>query len=119
MYIFPRHSSPINTCLCKNYFKTIFSQISHLFQFLFFFQDESKNHLPTLKKQGLVEAIVEYVSSGSRFKCYIPKTGTIVTFLLSGIKCPKNENDSPLGVEAYKLVKNLIHLMVVHLEVKK
>ena len=36
-----------------------------------------------------MDALVEFVSSGSRFKLYIPKETCIITLLLTGIDCPR------------------------------
>ena len=36
-----------------------------------------------------MEAVCEYVSSGSRFRIYLPKETCLITLLLSGIECPR------------------------------
>jgi staphylococcal nuclease domain-containing protein 1 len=36
-----------------------------------------------------MDALVEFVSSGSRFKLYIPKETCVITLLLTGIDCPR------------------------------
>ena len=50
---------------------------------------KAKQFLPSLQRAGRMDALVEFVSSGSRFKLYIPKETCLVTFLLSGIECPR------------------------------
>ncbi len=56
-----------------------------------FFQDpaKAKQFLPLLQRAGKIDALVEFVSSGSRFKLYLPKETCLCTFLLSGIDCPR------------------------------
>ena len=42
-----------------------------------------------MQRAGKIDALVEFVSSGSRFKLYLPKETSLITFLLSGIDCPR------------------------------
>lgn len=35
------------------------------------------------------EGIVEFLTSGSRMRIYVPKETCLLTFLLGGINCPK------------------------------
>ena len=51
--------------------------------------NKAKQFLPFLQRAGKIDALVEFVSSGSRFKLYLPKETCIITFLLSGIDCPR------------------------------
>jgi staphylococcal nuclease domain-containing protein 1 len=55
------------------------------------FQDvnRAKQFLPLLQRAGRMDALVEFVSSGSRFKLYIPKETCVITLLLTGIDCPR------------------------------
>ena len=41
---------------------------------------------------------MEFISSGSRVRIYIPKETVIITFLLGGINCPKSARSGPGGV---------------------
>lgn len=77
------------------------------------FSDASENaakarqFLPFLQRQGRVPAIVDFVSSGSRFKIIIPKESVKATFVLAGIIAPRtaragsNEKSEPYAQEAY------------------
>ncbi|KAJ1304495.1 hypothetical protein OPQ81_005641 [Rhizoctonia solani] len=61
--------------------------------------------LSSLKRQGRVPAIVDYVASGSRFKVLIPKENISLTLVLSGIRAPRtarnpSEKNEPYGLEA-------------------
>jgi staphylococcal nuclease domain-containing protein 1 len=51
--------------------------------------NKAKQVLPFLQRAGKIDALVEFVSSGSRFKLYLPKETSLITFLLSGIDCPR------------------------------
>lgn len=44
---------------------------------------------PLLQKASRIDAIVEYVMSGSKMRLFIPKDSFMITFLLSGISCPR------------------------------
>jgi staphylococcal nuclease domain-containing protein 1 len=44
----------------------------------------SKQFLPYLQRVGRSEALVEFVTSGSRLRLYVPKETCLITFLLSG-----------------------------------
>lgn len=64
-----------------------------------------------------MEALVEFVSSGSRFKLYLPKESCIITLLLTGIDCPRlgrpangtaaAQPSEEYAEEAYQLSKSL------------
>lgn len=53
-----------------------------------YFQDaqKAKQLLPHLKRGNRIEALVEFVASGSRLRVFIPKESCLVTFLLAGNK---------------------------------
>lgn len=51
--------------------------------------NKAKQFLPFLQKSDRLDALVEFVSSGSRFRLYMPKETCLITFLLSGIDCPR------------------------------
>jgi staphylococcal nuclease domain-containing protein 1 len=56
---------------------------------------KSKQFLPFLQRAGKVQGIVEFVASGSRLRIYIPKETVLITFLLSGIECPRGSRPDP------------------------
>lgn len=67
---------------------------------------KAKGYLSFLQRQKRVPAVVDYVSSGSRFKVIIPKENARLTFVLGGIRAPRtarneNEKSEPFGEEAY------------------
>jgi staphylococcal nuclease domain-containing protein 1 len=90
--------------------------------------NRAKQFFPTLQRGGRIEALVEFVSSGSRFKLYIPKETCLITFLLSGIDCPKmarpafgNNPAQPadeFGEEAYLFTKSNCLQQEVKIEVE-
>ncbi|KAL1502357.1 hypothetical protein ABEB36_007507 [Hypothenemus hampei] len=49
----------------------------------------AKLELDSFKRAHRLDAIVEFVASGARFRLYIPKSNSLATFLLSGINCPR------------------------------
>ena len=51
--------------------------------------NKAKQFLPSLQRGGKLDAIVEFVSSGSRFRLYLPKDTCLITFVLSGVDCPR------------------------------
>jgi staphylococcal nuclease domain-containing protein 1 len=75
-------------------------------------------YLPSWQRALRIDAIVEFVASGSRFRVFIPKESCLVTFLLAGITCPRTSrpaNDrtkateaEPFGEEAFNFVKERI-----------
>lgn len=79
--------------------------------------NKSKQFLPFLQRAGKMQAVVEFVASGSRFRLYIPRETCVITFLLAGIQCPRAARTMPGGVqtpaepfgnEAMQYVKELI-----------
>lgn len=50
---------------------------------------KSKQYLPSFQRAQRIDAIVEYVASGSRLRLFIPKEHCLCTFLLAGIQCPR------------------------------
>merc|ERR1712242_221679 len=77
---------------------------------------KSKQFLPFLQRAGRMQAVVEFIASASRYRLYIPRETCVITFLLSGISCPrgdrkmKNEfqEGEPFGNEATAFVKDQI-----------
>lgn len=74
-----------------------------------------------------MQAVVEFIASASRFRVYIPKETCVITFLLSGISCPRGERimpggavseAEPFGNEAAAYVKDLIMQQEVQIEVE-
>ncbi|ENN71421.1 staphylococcal nuclease domain-containing protein 1 isoform X2 [Dendroctonus ponderosae] len=49
----------------------------------------AKLELSAFQRVQTIDAIVEFVASGSRFRVYIPKSNSLATFLLGGISCPR------------------------------
>jgi len=77
---------------------------------------KSKQFLPFLQRAGKSEAVVEFVASGSRLRLYIPKETCLITFLISGINCPRGARTlpggqsfpaEPCGEEAHQFTKEL------------
>ncbi|KAF6035658.1 SND1 [Bugula neritina] len=56
---------------------------------------KAKQFLPFLTRQNLVDALVEFVASGSRVRVYIPKETCLLTLLLNGIQCPRGARPAP------------------------
>ncbi|GAA5892084.1 hypothetical protein JCM5296_004053 [Sporobolomyces johnsonii] len=61
--------------------------------------------LSQFKRSGKMAGVVDFVASGSRFKIYLPKQDTKLTFVLSQIRAPRtarnaNEKSEPYGPEA-------------------
>lgn len=74
---------------------------------------KARQFLPSLKR-GHVDAVVEFVSTASRLRIYIPAQTCQCTFLCSGIVCPKpsrngsnDEPGDPFGDEALQMVREL------------
>lgn len=75
----------------------------------------AKSNLQTLMRHPKQEAVVEFVTSGSRLKLFISKDSCLVTFLLGGISCPRGARPSagggsiqeaePYGEEALNFTK--------------
>ena len=67
--------------------------------------------LPSLQRQGMMLAVVEFCYSGSRFKLFIPSADTFLNFTLSTVSCPTTAGrregavDEPFGQEATDFAK--------------
>jgi len=59
--------------------------------------NKSKQFLPFLQRAGKIEGIVEFVASGSRLRVYLPRETCLITFLVSGINCPRGARTLPSG----------------------
>ncbi|WVO12839.1 hypothetical protein L204_100447 [Cryptococcus depauperatus] len=73
----------------------------------------ASSYLPQWKRASKHNAIVEFVSSGSRFKLYMPKEHTKITFVLAGIRAPRtarntNEKSEPFGQESLKFASRYL-----------
>ncbi|CAK1588273.1 unnamed protein product [Parnassius mnemosyne] len=76
---------------------------------------KARKFFPFLKRAQKTEAMVEFVTSGSRMRLYIPKESVLVTFLLAGINCPRGarptagggpmQDAEPYGEEALQFTK--------------
>lgn len=58
---------------------------------------KAKQFLPFLQRAGRSEALVEFVASGSRVRLFIPRETCLITFLISGIDCPRGSRPGPAG----------------------
>merc|ERR1712110_1120445 len=81
-----------------------------------------------LQRAGRMQAVVEFVASGSRFRVYIPRETCVITFLLAGISCPRAGRTMPGGIvaeaepwgdEAMAFVKEMILQREVEIEVEQ
>merc|ERR1719266_1453599 len=93
--------------------------------------NKSKQFLPFLQRAGRMQAVVEFVASGSRFRVYIPRETCVITFLLAGITCPRASRTlppsqggdyvegEPFGDEALAFVKDMIMQREVEIEVEQ
>jgi staphylococcal nuclease domain-containing protein 1 len=64
-------------------------------------------YLHSWKRAGRHLAVVDFVSSGSRFKLFMPKENARITFVLAGIRAPKAsrnpaEKADPFGAESLR-----------------
>jgi len=51
--------------------------------------NKTKQLFPHFQRLGRIDAVCEYVTSGSRLRLYLPKETCLITCLLSGIDCPR------------------------------
>jgi len=90
---------------------------------------KAKQFMPFLQRAGRMEGLVEFVASGSRIRLYIPRETCLVTFLLSGISCPRGSRPAPggkgeeipgepYGTEAHMFTKEMIMQREVEVEVE-
>ncbi|BEI99776.1 hypothetical protein CcaverHIS631_0408190 [Cutaneotrichosporon cavernicola] len=69
--------------------------------------------LPSWKRHGKHNAVVDFVSAGSRFKLLLPKESAKITFVLAGIRAPRtarnpNEKSEPYGNEAHRFASRAL-----------
>jgi len=88
---------------------------------------EAKKNYQSLKRLGKMDAVPEFVASGSRIRVYVPKETCILTFLLAGIQCPRAPRTVPggthipgedFGEEAYNFTRTRILQRSVQVEVE-
>merc|ERR1712241_1375281 len=88
---------------------------------------KSKQFLPFLQRAGRMQAVVEFIASASRYRLYIPRETCVITFLLSGVSCPRGDRTMPGGVfqegdpfgnEATAFIKEQIMQKEVEIEVE-
>jgi len=87
---------------------------------------KSKQFLPFLQRAGRMQAVVEFIASASRYRLYIPRETCVITFLLSGVSCPRGDRKMPTGFqegepfgnEASAFVKDQIMQKEVEIEVE-
>ncbi|XP_063698694.1 staphylococcal nuclease domain-containing protein 1 [Culicoides brevitarsis] len=85
-------------------------------------------YLPSWQRALKMDAIVEFVASGSRFRIFIQKDNVLVNFLLMGISCPRSSRPAingqpavegdPFGNEALEYVKEKIYQRDVTVQVE-
>jgi staphylococcal nuclease domain-containing protein 1 len=67
---------------------------------------KAKTHLTQLQRHESVKGVVEFVSSGSRFKIFLPSQNAKLTLVLGGVRTPKasgnNQKSESYGDEAAK-----------------
>lgn len=91
--------------------------------------NKAKTYFTFLKRAGRVEAVPEFVASGSRLRVYIPRETCLITFLLAGITCPRGARVAPGGVggmiegeaygnEALTFTKGLVLQREVQIEIE-
>lgn len=73
----------------------------------------ASQYLPSWKRAGKHQAVVDFVSAGSRFKVFMPKENTKITFVLAGIRAPRTarnatEKPEPYGPEALKFASKFL-----------
>ncbi|TPX59628.1 hypothetical protein PhCBS80983_g02339 [Powellomyces hirtus] len=72
---------------------------------------KAKQFFPFLQRAGNVAGVVDYVSSGSRFRIYVPSQNCTLTLVLAGIRAPRagrpGEKSEPFGPEALNFVSKL------------
>eukprot|EP00475_Leptophrys_vorax_P017560 TRINITY_DN2419_c0_g1_i1.p1 TRINITY_DN2419_c0_g1~~TRINITY_DN2419_c0_g1_i1.p1 ORF type:complete len:990 (-),score=358.13 TRINITY_DN2419_c0_g1_i1:152-3121(-) len=84
---------------------------------------KQKQYLPFLSKQKKsLQGIVEYVFGGNRFKILVPAENIMISFALSGIRCPllgRSEKEAePFGLEAARFAKERVLQHDVSIEVE-
>jgi staphylococcal nuclease domain-containing protein 1 len=78
--------------------------------------NKTKQLFPHFQRLGRIDAVCEYVTSGSRLRLYLPKETCLITCLLSGIDCPRlgrpatatqpAQNNDEFAEEAFQFTKS-------------
>lgn len=73
----------------------------------------ASQYLPSWKRHGKHNAVVDFCSAGSRFKLLLPKENAKITFVLAGIRAPRtarnaNEKSEPYGNEAHRFASRAL-----------
>ncbi|KAF7998494.1 hypothetical protein HCN44_010902 [Aphidius gifuensis] len=88
---------------------------------------KAKFHLSALKRTRGIKAVVEFVTSASRLKLFLPKEHCLITFLLAGVKAPRRSRPKPgggviegekYGEEAYAYMKEQTFQKDVEIQVE-
>ncbi|CAG8525062.1 10315_t:CDS:10 [Gigaspora margarita] len=84
---------------------------------------KARQFLHSLQRYGRVPGIVDFVNNGSRFKIYIPKESYKLTFVLSGIRCPRpgrtpTDKSEPYAAEALEFATRKTLQRDVEIEVE-
>lgn len=94
--------------------------------------NKAKQFLPSLQRLGRIDALVEFVASASRFRLYLAKESCFLTFLLTGIDCPRlgrpaigsGAEQKPatsadeFGEEAFQFIKDKVMQHDVKIEIE-
>lgn len=89
--------------------------------------NKTKQLLPFFQRLGRIDAVCEYVSSGSRLRLYLPKETCLITCLLSGIDCPRlgrtnatgaAQNNEEYSEEALQFSKSRTYQHEVKVEIE-
>lgn len=67
---------------------------------------KAKTQASVLQRQKKIPAVVDFVKSGSRFTVLVPRENAKLTFVISGIRCPRSarnatDTSEPFGQEAH------------------
>ncbi|KAI9102856.1 hypothetical protein DFS34DRAFT_577116 [Phlyctochytrium arcticum] len=69
---------------------------------------KARQFFPFLQRAGTVSGVVDFVSSGSRFRIHVPSQNCTLTLVLGGIRAPRagrpGEQSEPYGPEALDFV---------------
>eukprot|EP01026_Neomeris_dumetosa_P038945 TRINITY_DN3183_c0_g1_i8.p1 TRINITY_DN3183_c0_g1~~TRINITY_DN3183_c0_g1_i8.p1 ORF type:complete len:856 (+),score=173.66 TRINITY_DN3183_c0_g1_i8:56-2623(+) len=80
---------------------------------------KAKQYLPFFSKAAYIQAVVEQVINGHRYRCIIPKESVMIVFSPSGIRTPQRTvpqaKAEPYGDEAYSFVRE--HIMQRQVEI--
>uniref|UniRef100_A0A0K0EWU5 Staphylococcal nuclease domain-containing protein n=1 Tax=Strongyloides venezuelensis TaxID=75913 RepID=A0A0K0EWU5_STRVS len=83
----------------------------------------AKQFLPSLQRVTKHSGIVEFVTSGSRYRIFLPKESLVISLALSGITCPRagrpgGSDNEPYGVEATNFAKKFVLQHDVEVEIE-